>query len=72
MVIRRLYLSKSNKIHYELIGQQSFFGKDNLSFKTVNLPKAQRLNNICHIFRLKKIVKKFSLSIPTFQIINFD
>ena len=48
-------------INLELSGQKLLFGKDNISFKTVNLPKVQRFDNICNNFRLKKIIKKTSL-----------
>ena len=54
MITRRK--SSLNKINYELIGQQSFFGRDNLYLKTVNLPKAQKYVNLCRIFKLKKIL----------------
>jgi hypothetical protein len=62
MIIRRQ--SSLNKINYETLGQLSLFGRDNLSFKTVNLPKAQRYDNLCNKFRLKKIIKIISLTIP--------
>ena len=56
-------------INYENNGQLKFFGKDNLSFKTVNLSKKQRFDNICNIFKLKKIVKKTKVRL-TFLIVN--
>lgn len=37
-------------------GQEFFFGKDNLSFKTINMAKKQRYDNICPKFKLKKII----------------
>ena len=46
---------------YELNGQKSFFGRDNLSFKTVNMSKKQRLDNICNDFKLKKLIKNIYL-----------
>ena len=46
---------------YELNGQKSFFGRDNLSFKTVNMSKKQRLDNICKDFKLKKLIKNIYL-----------
>ena len=61
MVIRRK--SSLDKINYELMGQQSFFGRDNLSFKTVNLPRSQRYDNLCNKFRLKILVNNFHLSL---------
>ena len=62
MAIRRKY--SLNKISYELMGQQSFFGRDNLSHKTINLPKAQKFINICKKFKLKKIIIKSKLLLP--------
>ena len=68
MVIRRK--SSLDKINYELVGQQSFFGRDNLSFKTVNLPRSQRYDNLCNKFRLKILVSNLHLSLPTIVIKN--
>jgi len=62
MVIRRK--SSLDKINYELMGQQSFFGRDNLSFKTVNLPRSQRYDNLCNKFRLRILVSNLHLSLP--------
>mgnify|MGYP001309882187 CR=1 FL=1 len=53
MPIRRK--SSIEKKYYENIGQGLLFGHDNLLFKTVNLPKKQRLTNICKRFSIKKI-----------------
>ena len=51
--------SKSSiyKKYYERIGQGLLFGHDNLSFKTVNLPKKQRLTNLCKKFSIKLIIQ---------------
>jgi len=68
MVIRRK--SSLDKINYELMGQQSFFGRDNLSFKTVNLPRSQRYDNLCNKFRLKILVSNLHLSLPIIVINN--
>ena len=68
MVIRRQ--SSLDKINYEILGQLSLFGRDNLSFKTVNLPKTQRYDNLCNKFRLKKIIKINFLPIPMIVIKN--
>ena len=68
MVIRRQ--SSLDKINYEISGQIAFFGRDNLSFKTVNLPKAQRYVSLCNKFRLKKIIKINFLQIPIIAIKN--
>ena len=50
----------SNEIkskYYETIGQGLLFGHDNLGFKTVNLPKKQRLTNLCKKFSIKIITQ---------------
>ncbi len=52
MPIRRK--SSILKKHYEEIGQEIFFGHDNIQFKTINLSKKQRLKDFCLKFRLKK------------------
>ena len=51
--------SKSSiyKKYYESIGQGLLFGHDNLNFKTVNLPKKQRLTNLCKKFSIKLIIQ---------------
>ena len=54
MPIRRK--SSLYKKYYENIGQISFFGYDNLHFKTVNLPNRQRFKNLCPVFNLKIII----------------
>ena len=53
MSIRRK--SSIEKKYHENIGQGLLFGHDNLGFKTVNLPKKQRLTNLCKKFSVKKI-----------------
>ena len=68
MVIRRKY--SLDKINYESMGQQSFFGRDNLSFKTVNLPRSQRYDNLCNKFRLRILVNNLHLSLPIIIINN--
>ena len=68
MVTRRK--SSLDKINYELMGQQSFFGRDNLSFKTVNLPHSQRYENLCYKFKLKKLVSNLHLPLPAIIINN--
>ena len=68
MVIRRQ--SSLDKINFEISGQLSLFGRDNLSFKTVNLPKAQRYDNLCNKFKLKRIIKIIFISIPIILIKN--
>ena len=46
-----------NKIIYEKNGQLFFFVRDNLYFKTINMPKKQRFNKICRDYNLKKLVR---------------
>ena len=55
MPIRRK--SSLDKKYYESIGQGELFGHDNLHFKTINLPKKQRLTNICQKFSVKLIIQ---------------
>jgi len=55
MPIRRK--SSIDKQYYESIGQGILFGYDNLHFKTVNLPKKQRLKNLCKKFSIKLIIQ---------------
>ena len=55
MPIRRK--SSLDKKYYESIGQVKLFGHDNLHFKTVNLPKKQRLTNICQKYSVKLIIQ---------------
>ena len=64
MVTRRK--SSIDKKNYEISGQLSLFGKDNLDFKTVNLSKAHKYVNLCRVFKLKKIIiqKKVFLIFP--------
>jgi len=53
MPIRRK--SSIDKKYYESIGQGILFGHDNLLFKTVYLPRRQRMINLCNKFGLKLI-----------------
>ena len=66
MVVRRKSLI--NIKNYELNGQLSFFGRDNLPFKSINLPKSQKYKNLCNKFKLKKIVCRTPLAL---QILDF-
>jgi len=56
MVIRRK--SSVYKKYCESIGQETFFGYDNLNFKTVNLSKKQHFKNLCAKFNLKLLIKR--------------
>ena len=67
MVIHRK--SSKYKRYYEAKGQSSFFGYDNLHFKSVNLPVRQNFKNLCPIFNLKKIVQTKSIFIKKIEII---
>mgnify|MGYP006132884759 CR=1 FL=1 len=53
--------SSRDKYFYELSGQVSMFGRDNLAFKSINMPKKQHFDNICKNFKLKKLTKRVSL-----------
>ncbi len=55
MVIKRK--STILKKLYELNGQESMFGYDNIHFKTINLPKKQKYINLCSKFGIKKLHK---------------
>ena len=61
--------SSIEKKYYEITGQGMLFGHDNLHFKAVNLPKKQRLINLCKKFSLKKITTNNSLFI---RVINLS
>jgi hypothetical protein len=37
------------------------FGRDNLLFKTINMPKKQIFDNLCKKFKLKKLTKRVNL-----------
>ena len=51
-----------NKKYYELSGQLSLLGRDNLDFKSINLAQRQRFTCLCKTFKLKRIIlqKKYS------------
>ena len=55
---RRIVLNINlvDKKNYEISGQLSLFGRDNLDFKTVNLAKGQKFVNLCRVFKIKKII----------------
>ena len=66
MVIRRK--SSIDKKNYELSGQLTLFGRDNLDFKTVNLAKGQKFVNLCKVFKLKKITLQKKMLLSFFEI----
>ena len=51
------------KKYYEMNGQQSMFGYDNLEFKTINHPIQHRFVDLCPEFKLKKFHKKMILNL---------
>ena len=55
MVIRKK--SSIYKKLYEINGQKTMFGYDNINFKTVNLPKRQKYKGLCSKFGLKKFFR---------------
>ena len=66
--MKNRHKSSINKKNYELSGQLSLFGRDNLDFKTVNLPNRIKFVNLCRIFKLKKIILQKKISISFFEI----
>ena len=66
MPVRRK--SSLNKKYYESIGQGCLFGHDNIHFKTVNLPKKQRLTNLCKKFSVKLIIQKNLIFLPIIRL----
>ena len=66
MVIRSK--SSIDKKNYELLGQLTLCGKDNIDLKRVNLPKGQKFVNLCKVFKLKKIILQKKLLLFSFEI----
>ena len=66
MIIRRK--SSIDKKNYELSGQLTLFGRDNLDFKTVNLAKSQKFVNLSKVFKLKKITLQKKMLLSFFEI----
>ena len=66
MVIRRK--SSIYKRFYEINGQKTMFGHDNIHFKTINLPKKQKYKNLSNTFGLKKICIIKSIKLPLIEI----
>ena len=60
--------SSIDKKNYELSGQLSLFGRDNLDFKTVNLPNRIKFVNLCRNFKLKKIILQKKIFLSSFEI----
>tara|TARA_R100001086_G_scaffold119737_2_gene61568 strand:+ start:258 stop:527 length:270 start_codon:yes stop_codon:yes gene_type:complete len=57
---------------YEYHGQQSFFGYDNLEFKTINHPKPHRFVDLCPEFKLKQNKKSLIVNIPVKELNNAE
>jgi len=66
--MKNRHKSSINKKNYELSGQLSLFGRDNLDFKTVNLTKGQKFVNLCRVFKLKKIILQKKIFLSSFEI----
>ena len=57
---------------YEYHGQQSFFGYDNLEFKTINHPTPHRVVDLCPEFKLKQNKKSLIVNIPVKELNNAE
>ena len=44
------------------------FGRDNLIFKTVNLPKKQTFQNLCNNFKIKKFSQNIKVKLIVINI----
>ena len=66
MVIGRK--SSIDKKNYELSGQLSLFGRNNLDFKTVNLAKRQKFVTLCRVFKLKRIISQKKVFLSSFEV----
>ena len=53
------------KKYYELNGQQTMFGYDNLEFKTINHPNKHKFIDLCPEFKLKKTKRSLIVNLPT-------
>lgn len=60
------------KQYYEANGQQSFFGYDNLEFKTINHPNKHKFIDLCPEFKLKKTKRSLIVNLPTRQTDNVE
>ena len=57
---------------YEYHGQQSFFGYDNLEFKTINHPTPHRFVELCPELKLKQNKKSLIVNIPVKELNNAE
>ena len=60
------------KKYYELNGQQTMFGYDNLEFKTINPPNKHKFVALCPEFKLKKTKRSLIVNIPTKETDNAE
>ena len=60
------------KKYYELNGQQTMFGYDNLEFKTINHPTPHRFVELCPEFKLKKTKRSLIVKLPTRETDNVE
>ena len=60
------------KKYYELNGQQTMFGYDNLEFKTINHPTPHRFVELCPEFKLKKTKRSLIVNLPTRETDNVE
>ena len=61
--------SSITKNYHEIICQGILFGYYNLHFKTINLPKNQRLTNLCKKFIITLLIPTNQISL---QVINLS
>ena len=57
---------------YELNGQKTMFGYDNLEFKTINHPNKHKFIDLCPEFKLKKTKRSLIVNLPTRQTDNVE
>ena len=60
------------KKYYELNGQQTMFGYDNLEFKTINHPIKHKFIDLCPEFKLKKTKRSLIVNLPTRETDNVE
>ena len=60
------------KKYYELNGQQTMFGYDNLEFKTINHPNKHKFIDLCPEFKLKKTKRSLIVNLPTRETDNVE
>ena len=63
--MRKLSIDKKN---YELSGQASLIGGDNLDFKTADFVHGQKFVNLYRVFKLKQIILQKKILLSSFEI----